>query len=648
MGIVNAGALPVYSDIPKDLLELIENVIFNKSPEAGEKLLEYAMNSTATGTKSRSNQLEWREKEVKERLSYSLVKGISDFIEEDTEEARKTLPQALHVIEGPLMSGMNVVGDLFGSGKMFLPQVIKSARVMKKAVAYLIPFMEKEKEERRKTHPEELEKQQGTVLLATVKGDVHDIGKNIVGVVLGCNNYRVIDLGVMTPCEKILEIAKKEKVDIIGLSGLITPSLDEMIFVAREMERAGCKVPLLIGGATTSKVHTAVKISQQYSCPVIHVLDASRSTVVVSNLLDDNLKDEFFLDIQEEYKQVAESYFSNLKSRKYVELDFARKHPFRIDWKKSAPNIKKPSFLGTKVLKDFDLAKLVPFIDWNPFFSTWELKGKFPNKGYPNIFKDENVGKAAQELFDQAQEMLQDIISKKRIKAHGIFGFYPANSAGDDIKVYSPENSKKEIATFYGLRQQIENQAAYVCASDFIAPAEENIDDYIGFFAVSAGFGVSEEVKKYKDEQLDDFNAILFESLADRLAEAFAEYLHFEVRTNYWGYSPDEKFSNAQDLFKVKYRGIRPAPGYPFQPDHSEKSTIWSLLKVKDATEIELTESLAMLPAASVSGLYFGNENSKYFAVGKITKDQVTDYAKRRGIPFEVAEKNLGPILSYL
>lgn len=644
MGIVNAGALPIYDDIPKDLLNLCEDVIFNRNPEATERLLEFATKSKSKGGSTQANEEEWRKKPVNERLSYALVKGIVKYIEEDTEEARKNYPSALNVIEGPLMDGMNVVGDLFGSGKMFLPQVIKSARVMKKAVAYLLPFMEKEKEERLKANPNLVEKQQGTIVLATVKGDVHDIGKNIVGVVLQCNNYRVIDLGVMTPCEKILEVARKENADIIGLSGLITPSLDEMIEVAKEMTRQNFHCPLLIGGATTSKVHTAVKIAPNYPHPTVHVLDASRSVVVASNLLDEKVSEMYTEEIANEYEEVRQKHYESIKNRKYYSLQKARELKLKVDWTKE--NITKPTFLGTKVIKDYDLSKLVPYIDWNPFFSLWQLKGKFPNKGYPNIFKDEEVGPEAQRVFNDAQNMLQFIIKEKKLKANGIIGFYPANSVGDDIQLYKDETRSEVIATFYGIRQQAESpKEVCLCISDFIAPKESGIKDYLGLFAVSVGFGVEDLEAKYRSEN-DDYSAIMIKALADRLAEAFAELLHEEVRTGYWGYSKEEEMS-LNDKLKVKYQGIRPAPGYPTQPDHTEKSTMWKLMQIESATGIRLTESLAMWPAASVSGLYFANKCSKYFATGKITKEQVEDYASRKGIPVETAERWMRQILSY-
>jgi len=645
MGIVNAGALPIYDDIPKDLLTKIENVLFNKTLDATDKMLEYAQASKKGAVKADKTELEWRTTDVEERLKYSLVKGIVDYIEADTEEARKKLPYSLAVIEGPLMSGMNVVGDLFGAGKMFLPQVIKSARVMKKAVAYLIPFMEKEKEEKLKENPGAVARNNGTVLLATVKGDVHDIGKNIVGVVLQCNNYRVIDLGVMTPCEKILQTAIQEKADIIGLSGLITPSLDEMITVAKEMQRLKFKVPLLIGGATTSKIHTAVKIAPHYSNPVIHVLDASRSVVVVSSLLDPKTATEYFDDITSEYEQLRQDHYDHLKDRKYLTLEKAREKKFKIDW--STFNVSRPNVIGTKLFDDYPLEKLVDQIDWNPFFATWDLRGKGQTRGYPKIFNDKDVGEEAKKLFNDAQAMLKSIIANKSLKAKGIIAFYPANSVNEDIELYSDDTRTNKIATFFGLRQQAENDTldTYYSLGDFIAPKETGIQDYLGLFAVSAGFGVDELEAKYK-AQHDDYSVIMVKALADRLAESFAEVLHEEVRKEHWGYAANEKLS-AEEKIKIKYQGIRPAPGYPTQPDHTEKTTMWNLLKVSEQTGIELTESLAMMPAASVSGLYFAHPASKYFAVGKISKDQVINYAARKNASIDETEKWLRPILAY-
>jgi len=533
------------------------------------------------------------------------------------------------------MNGMGIVGELFGSGKMFLPQVIKSARVMKKAVGYLIPFMEGSTSGGQTFA--------GTVVIATVKGDVHDIGKNIVAVVLGCNNYKVIDLGVMTPCAKILDTAIAEKADIIGLSGLITPSLDEMIFVAKEMSRRKMNLPLLIGGATTSRLHTAVKISPNYTNPTIHVLDASRSVTVVSSLLDQKLKEDFAMDISEQYDELRQDYYDGLPERNYVTLDKARERKQTLKFDNST--IVKPSFLGTKLFKDYDLKGLIDYIDWTQFFSVWQLRGKYPNRGYPKIFKDETVGEEAKKLFDDAQKMLKQIIDQKLITANGIIGFYRANSSGDDILLYDDDSRQTPIATLYGLRQQEEKETddPYQCFSDFVAPA--GVDDYVGVFAVSAGFGVDKIAEQYNQEN-DPYSSIMVKALADRLSEAFAEKLHQEVRLNHWGYVEKEDFS-CEDLLREKYQGIRPAPGYPAQPDHTEKLTMWKLLSIKEETGIDLTESLAMVPAASVSGLYFAHPKAKYFNVGKINEDQLHDYAARKKMDHAEIENWLRQNLSY-
>ncbi|KAG0238891.1 hypothetical protein BGW42_000052 [Actinomortierella wolfii] len=649
MGIVNAGFLTVYDDIPKDLLQLCEDAVWNRDPDVTEKLLAYAQ-ANAKGGKKEAETEEWRSKPVAERLSYALVKGIVKYIVEDTEEARRdtaTYPRPLNVIEGPLMNGMSIVGDLFGAGKMFLPQVIKSARVMKTAVAHLIPFMEEERLRNiaAKGLADSDDWYAGTVLMATVKGDVHDIGKNIVGVVLGCNNYRVIDLGVMCPCEKIIQTAIEEKVDIIGLSGLITPSLDEMIHVAKEAERAGLKIPILIGGATTSKTHTAVKVAPRYSQPAIHVLDASKSVVVVSNLLDEKVREEFIDEIGEEYEEIREDHYEGLKDRRYLSLQAARENGLKLDWSKE--KIVKPSFLGTKVFKDIDLQTVVSHIDWNPFFQTWQLRGKYPNRGYPKIFNDETVGAEAKKLHDEALAMMKTMIEKKQLQAHGIVGFYPANSVGDDIEVYEDETRSKVIAKFYGLRQQAEKEKEatdkYLCLSDFVAPKESGIADYVSMFAVSAGFGCDELCEDFKAKH-DDYSSIMAKSLADRLAEAYAEKLHEDIRRVHWGYAPDEAM-DVSDMLSVKYQGIRPAPGYPSQPDHTEKLTMWKLGNIAEETGITLTESLAMDPGASVSAIVFGR--GQYFAVGKITEEQVADYAARKNMPKREVETWLGSILAY-
>ncbi|KAM3591436.1 uncharacterized protein V6R79_002108 [Siganus canaliculatus] len=655
MGIVNAGNLPVYNDIDKQLLLLCENLIWNRDAEATEKLLAYAQ-TVGKGGKKVVQTDEWRQGTVEERLEYALVKGIEKYVVEDVEECqglvdRYTRP--LHIIEGPLMNGMKVVGDLFGAGKMFLPQVIKSARVMKKAVGYLIPFMEKERQEKMalSQSTEEMNPYQGTIVLATVKGDVHDIGKNIVGVVLSCNNFRVIDLGVMVPCDKILREAIAQKADIIGLSGLITPSLDEMIYVAKEMERLSLSIPLLIGGATTSKTHTAVKIAPRYTNPVVHVLDASRSVVVSSQLLDETLKQEFFEDLKEEYEEIRQDHYDSLKDRRYLSLSEARRKALHIDWL-AQPCPVRPQFLGTRVFESYDLNSLMDFIDWKPFFDVWQLRGKYPNRGYPKIFKDPTVGSEARRVFDDAQRLLHQIIDNKSLKGHGLVGFWRAQSDGDDIHVYKDDvtvlKDTKPIATFHGLRQQAEKDSSssepYLCVSDFVAPADSGVPDYIGLFAVGV-FG-AEELSQQFLAQGDDYSSIMVKALADRVAEAFAEELHARVRKELWGYSCDEALQ-ASDLHRIRYQGIRPAPGYPSQPDHTEKTIMWNLAGIHEKTGIGLTESLAMLPAASVSGLYFSNPQASYFPVGKITKEQVEDYSKRKEMSVEEVERWLAPILGY-
>lgn len=646
MGIVNAGNLPVYSNIEPKLLQLCEDLLWNKDPEGTEKLLVYAQEMGNAG-KTAVVEDEWRERNVEERLEHALVRGIDKYVVEDTEEARSNMtlyPRPLHIIEGPLMKGMSIVGDLFGSGKMFLPQVIKSARVMKKAVGYLIPFMEKEREENSQLSGiEDLNSAfVGTIVIATVKGDVHDIGKNIVGVVLGCNNYRVIDLGVMTPCVKILETAKTEKADFIGLSGLITPSLDEMIHVAKEMERTKMTLPLLIGGATTSKTHTAVKIAPRYNGPTIHVLDASKSVVVCGSLLDQRKKVDYLDEISEEYQEVREDHYDSLKDRVYLSIENARELKLKINWTLEPPAVA-PSFLGRKILDDYDINRLIPYIDWKPFFDVWQLRGKYPNRGYPNIFKDAAVGEEAKKLFNDAQMMLKNIVSDHSLNCKGVLGFWRAHSVTDDIELYEDTTV---IGTLHGLRQQAEKDSQsnepYYCLSDFIAPKQSGLTDHIGIFAISC-FGVDELCKKF--ESYDDYNKIMVKALADRLAEAFAEELHERVRTEFWGYSVDEQLT-ANDLHKIKYKGIRPAPGYPSQPDHLEKKTMWKLLE-PEKIGIELSESLVMMPAASVSGLYFAHPKSTYFATGKIAKDQVEDYARRKNEEFTTIETWLQPVLSY-
>uniref|UniRef100_A0A8C5U3D5 Methionine synthase n=1 Tax=Malurus cyaneus samueli TaxID=2593467 RepID=A0A8C5U3D5_9PASS len=641
MGIVNAGNLPVYDDIHKELLQLCENLIWNKDPDATEKLLHYAQNHAQGGKKVVQSD-EWRKSSVEERLEYALIKGIEKHVTADTEEARlnqEKYPRPLNVIEGPLMNGMKIVGDLFGAGKMFLPQVIKSARVMKKAVAHLIPYMEKEREERRakRGSVEEEDPYQGTIILATVKGDVHDIGKNIVGVVLGCNNFRVDLLKTLCMC------ACKFALDIIGLSGLITPSLDEMIFVAKELERLAFKIPLLIGGATTSKTHTAVKIAPQYSAPVIHVLDASKSVVVCSQLLDSSVRDDFFEEILEEYEEIRQEHYESLKVQ--VQLII-----FLFDIVCLVPTVK-PKFIGTKVFEDYDLKKLVEYIDWKPFFDVWQLRGKYPNRSFPKIFSDKTVGEEAKRVYNDAQNLLKTLINEKKLQARGVVGFWPARSVQDDIHLYAVEEavgSSEPIAKFYGLRQQAEKDSTctdpYYCLSDFIAPLDSGICDYLGLFAVAC-FGVDDLCNEFR-KQDDEYNIIMVKALGDRLAEAFAEELHERVRREFWAYSTSEQL-DLSGLRKIKYEGIRPAPGYPSQPDHTEKLTMWKLANIEETTGIGLTESLAMIPASAVSGLYFSSLNSKYFAVGKICKDQVEDYALRKNLSVAEVEKWLEPILGY-
>jgi len=636
MGIVNAGQLEVYEEIPKDLLELVEDVLLNRRKDATERLVDFA-ETVKQKDKAEVKKDEWRNGTVQERLKHSLVKGIVDYIDEDTEEARKQYPKPLEVIEGPLMDGMNVVGDLFGSGKMFLPQVVKSARVMKKAVAYLFPFIEEEKAASNDT------REAGKVLMATVKGDVHDIGKNIVGVVLGCNNYKVIDLGVMVSSEKILQTAIDEKVDVIGLSGLITPSLDEMAHVAKEMERRGFKIPLLIGGATTSRIHTAVKIAPNYKGTTVHVLDASRSVPVVSSLISDDKKvrDNFSNGIKNEYEKLRENHLKKRETKNYLTIGQARQNKLKTAWDKI--EIVKPEKQGVTVLKDFSLEILKKYIDWTPFFTTWEMKGK-----YPEILTNEKTGTEAKKLFDDANKLLDEIIKNKHLTANGVFGLFPANSVGnDDIEVYSDDTRKGVKRVLHTIRTQTQKTDGLpnLALADFIAPKDSGKKDYIGAFAVTAGIGIEKLVTKFEKDH-DDYSSIMVKALADRLAEAFAEHLHELVRKKYWGYSPEEEFAN-EDLIKENYRGIRPAPGYPAQPDHTEKPIIFSLLGAEKNTGIELTETYAMYPAASVSGLYFAHPESKYFTVGKIGKDQVMDYHKRKGMSLKETERWLSPILNY-
>jgi len=638
MGIVNAGDLPVYDDIEPELREAVEDVILNRKQRTNitntERLVELAPKyKGGKGEAAKGPNLAWREGTVAERLKHALVHGVTDYIEADTEEARAASVRPLHVIEGPLMAGMDVVGDLFGSGKMFLPQVVKSARVMKQAVAYLMPFMEAEKEGK----PREAA---GKILMATVKGDVHDIGKNIVGVVLQCNNYEVIDLGVMVPAARILDEAIAQKVDIVGLSGLITPSLDEMAYVAQEMERRGFDIPLLIGGATTSKTHTAVKIAPGYPAgSTTYVLDASRAVGVVSNLLSPTEREATEAATKAEYVKVREQYARGLTNRARSSLSDARANGFSIDWTMYDPP--SPTFIGTRTFAPYDLADLARHIDWSPFFASWELVGR-----YPQILDDDVVGQAARDLFADAQVMLQKIIDENLLEARGVVGFWPANAEIDDIVVYADEERTTELARFHTLRQQMikSGDGANVALSDFVAPVDSK-PDWIGAFAVTAGHGELELAKRYKDAG-DDYNAILSAAIADRLAEAFAEALHRKVRTELWGYVPDEPF-DIDALIGETYRGIRPAPGYPAQPDHTEKATLFRLLGAEDATGMELTESFAMTPPAAVSGLYFSAPDAHYFGVGRIEQDQVVDYAKRKGWDLKTAERWLAPILNY-
>ena len=674
MGIVNAGMLAVYEEVPKELLELVEDVLLNRRPDATERLIKFAESVKQKG-KAEVVEDEWRKGTVEERLSHALVKGIADFIDQDIEEARQKYTRPLLVIEGPLMAGMSVVGDLFGSGKMFLPQVVKSARVMKKAVAHLLPFMEAEKKATGSVH-----KNAGKILMATVKGDVHDIGKNIVGVVLACNNYEIIDLGVMVPCDKILQTAREQKVDIIGLSGLITPSLDEMAHVAREMERQGLRLPLLIGGATTSNAHTAVKIAPGYSQPVVHVLDASRAVPVVSNLVSAEHRPKFAAQIREEYDRVRAQHAG--QRTKLISIEEARANAPKLKY----DDLPKPEFTGARVISSsvaadvnprksepnesadshrrlrIELKDLVPFIDWSPFFHTWELRGR-----YPAILNHPNHGEEARKLFADAQELLEKIVAGKLIAARGVYGFFPANRVGEDVELYTDESRTKVLTTFHFLRQQIvkEDGTPNWCLADFIAPqsaagvspADQTSNgtsgkmpaarfpaDHLGAFAVTSGHGIDELIKKFKADH-DDYNAIMAEALADRLAEAFAEFLHRRVREE-WGYGKAEKLTT-EDLIREKYRGIRPAAGYPACPDHTEKGILWKLLEVEKNTGIQLTESCAMWPASSVSGLYFAHPESKYFAVGKLGRDQLLDYHVRKGMTLPEVERWLGPYLNY-
>ena len=638
MGIVNAGMLEVYEEIEPELKELVEDVLLNRRPDATERLVEFgeALKSAGAGAQAVEKKAEeWRHGTVEERLSHALVKGIDAYIDADTEEARAKLGRPLAVIEGPLMDGMGVVGDLFGAGKMFLPQVVKSARVMKKAVAYLTPFMEAEKEEMAAAG--HAVKSQGKILLATVKGDVHDIGKNIVGVVLACNNYEVIDMGVMVPCEKILERAKLEGADVIGLSGLITPSLDEMVHVAREMERTGLKLPLLIGGATTSRAHTAIKIAPHYSEPVVHVLDASRAVPVTTTLLSDEGKPGFVAQHRAEYAALRKTHAGT--RQKTVPIETARARRTKIEWR--AEDIAAPDFLGVRALDSFSLATLREFIDWTPFFHTWELKGV-----YPRIFDDERQGAQAKQIFAEANALLDRIVANGGLTARAVYGFFPANAAGDDVELYTDESRSEVLTTLHFLRQQSDREGSEPCRclADFVAPKETGLKDYVGAFAVTSGIGLKALCDSFRAAH-DDYNAIMAEAVADRLAEAFAECLHKRVRGE-WGYGRGETLTS-DELIHEKYRGIRPAPGYPASPDHTEKGALWRLLDVEANTGMLITESFAMWPGSSVSGIYFAHPESRYFSLGKIGRDQAEDYARRKEMTVSEVERWLGPYLNY-
>lgn len=642
MGIVNAGQLAVYESIDPELREACEDVVLNRQPKAGgtatERMLEIAERYKGAGAReAKEKDLAWREWPVEKRLEHALVNGITEFIEADTEEARGNAERPLHVIEGPLMAGMNVVGDLFGAGKMFLPQVVKSARVMKQAVAVLLPYMEAEK----LANGGETRQSAGKVLMATVKGDVHDIGKNIVGVVLACNNYEIIDLGVMVPATKILETARAEKVDIIGLSGLITPSLDEMVHVAAEMEREGFDIPLLIGGATTSRVHTAVKINPRYNQgQTVYVVDASRAVGVVSSLLSPEMKPGYVANLREEYRKVADAHARSEAEKQRLPLSRARDNAHRIDWASYQPP--KPQFLGTKVFETWDLAELATYIDWTPFFQTWELKGR-----YPKILEDENQGEAARQLFADAQAMLKKIIDEKWFAPRAVVGFWPANAVGDDVRLFTDESRASELATFFTLRQQLTKRdgKANMALSDFVAPKESGKADYLGGFVVTAGIEEVAIAERFERAN-DDYSSIMVKALADRFAEAFAERMHEVVRKELWGYAADERFL-PEDLIGEPYQGIRPAPGYPAQPDHTEKKTLFALLDAERNAGVSLTESYAMWPGSSVSGLYFSHPESYYFGVAKVERDQVEDYARRKGMAIGDVERWLGPILNY-
>jgi 5-methyltetrahydrofolate--homocysteine methyltransferase len=638
MGIVNAGQLTVYADMPGELRDAVEDVLLNRRADSTERLLDIAGRYKGGNTQKAEENLVWREAPVEERLKHALVHGIDEFVVADTEEARTKATRTLDVIEGPLMAGMNVVGDLFGEGKMFLPQVVKSARVMKKAVGYLIPFMDAEKDAAGTAR-----EAKGKIVMATVKGDVHDIGKNIVGVVLQCNNYDVVDLGVMVPAAKIIEAAKAEKADIIGLSGLITPSLDEMCNVAAEMERAGLDIPLLIGGATTSKIHTAVKIEPNYKRgATVYVTDASRAVGVASSLLSKEQRGDFIAATRAEYSKVAASYSRGKSGDRRATLADARANRFKADWKAYVPPT--PRFLGVRAFDKIDLRAVSQYIDWTPFFRTWELVGS-----YPLILEDEQVGKTAKSLFADAQKMLKRIIDGQWLTARAVVGFWPANSVGfDDIETYTDASRTQVAATFRTLRQQMKRDDGRpnLALADYVAPKETGVADYLGGFAVTAGHGEIERSKVFKAAQ-DDYDGILFKALGDRLAEALAEYTHERVRRELWGYARDEKLSN-EDLIAEKYRGIRPAPGYPASPDHTEKGELFRVLDAGTNAGMELTESFAMMPGSSVSGFYFSHPDAEYFGVGRIDRDQVEDYARRKGMSLAEAERWLAPSLAYV
>ena len=633
MAIVNSGQITIYEQIPKKLKKAIEDVLFNKNLDATEKLLEISTEFSGKTIKKKDDVL-WRKKNPDERIKYALINGINEFVDDDTEELRKKYSIPLNIIEGPLMDGMNTVGDLFGSGKMFLPQVVKSARVMKQSVSYLLPFMEDSDDPERKSV-------KGKILMATVKGDVHDIGKNIVGVVLQCNNFEVIDLGVMVTAQKIVETAIKENVNVIGLSGLITPSLDEMCFVASELKRNNVKIPIMIGGATTSKIHTAIKISPEYQHGVVHVPDASKAVGVASKLISKKNSLHFTDLIDKEYNQIRKKYYKNVGDSSKFPIKKSRANKFIFDWDKYKP--KKPNIDGIKILKDISIEEIKPYIDWKPFFESWELHGKFPE-----ILNDELVGKSARDLWKDATKMLQKIHDEKITLPSAVIGFWPANSVGDDVEIYQDEKRSIVKNKFFFLRQQIERKSskrANLCLADFLAPKDRGFSDYIGGFVVTAGKGIDDQARVYEAKK-DDYNSILVKSLGDRLAEGLAEKMHLDVRKKYWGYAKTEELKN-EELIKEEYTGIRPAPGYPACPDHTEKETLFELLQIKKNLKVKLTESYAMIPMSSVSGFYFANPESSYFGIGKIDKDQVKDYSIRKGMTLETVEKWLGPNLSY-